>query len=601
MIYITIGAYPLWTGNIWHYPLDFTWDELKGKTWVEILNPQLLNIRVENNSFEIKDLVKDQSTCDFTLNDFDNAYSFSKNMPVTIFDSNFDKIFGGFVDIIEESIIGQRDKYFKQFKISCVDNHYLVNKRKIVKAFKDENISICVRWIIDNILVNEGISIGNIESTTKTITKVCNFLSISDVLDEFADTCGFTWFIDINKKLYFIPITKYHSPFDIEIVDGYSQYILDGTLKIIDQNSEYRNTQYIRGSQAKTVLQTQTFKGDGTLQTFTVQYPIAEKPVIKVNGVEKTVGISGVDDSTLYDWYWTKKSNQFSQSSNGTRLTSSDTLQIQYYGLYDMSVKAINFEEIDNLAPIDGSSGIVEAVNDDSTLTTQTDAIKKANALLATFAVLGKTISFTTLSSGLEAGQLLHITSNIHNLNHDTLITDVRKFEEDTLLKYEITSIIGPTNDYWIKVFNKLAAARTQSNDSNTTDVIQIFWEFTKNWTSEQIPNIWNSCNPGIAVNDAKFPCFDNNDKIKYVQFNTATGYRRYKIQQRILGTSIITTMFIPSTDLNDETFTEITLWGGSLATEELDSGLLLDTHNYQYRKNSLESLMIIFTDNKWS
>ena len=74
MIYITIGAYPLWTGNIWYYPLDYTWEEMKGKTWVEILNPLPLNIKIENDSFEIKDLVKDQSTCDFTLNDFDNAF-----------------------------------------------------------------------------------------------------------------------------------------------------------------------------------------------------------------------------------------------------------------------------------------------------------------------------------------------------------------------------------------------------------------------------------------------------------------------------------------------------------------------------------------------
>jgi hypothetical protein len=69
---------------------------------------------------------------------------------------------------------------------------------------------------------------------------------------------------------------------------------------------------------------------------------------------------------------------------------------------------------------------------------------------------------------------------------------------------------------------------------------------------------------------------------------------------QVITESQIITTFIVPSQDCNGS-FTEMKVFGGDLATDEIDSGELLSTHSFVYTKNTLESFQIVVTYNKWS
>jgi hypothetical protein len=153
-----------------------------------------------------------------------------------------------------------------------------------------------------------------------------------------------------------------------------------------------------------------------------------------------TVGIKGVE--TGKDWYWSSNDQIITQDFAGTRLTSTGRLKIEYYGIYQIVLTSANFLEIVDRQSVEGGgSGLVEAVKDDPLVTTEAAGIAEANAILDHYAQIGIKVEYTTLRSGIEVGTLQHITSTIHNLDDDFLITQVEKcpmFHDDSMVLNDI-------------------------------------------------------------------------------------------------------------------------------------------------------------------
>ena len=602
MILLEISDIKLYSADTWGSKSSTTWNQANILTWSEILNAiNLPNIGIAQNSMEIRDRIEDQSTADFLLYDINKTYHFTKSQRIKIYDENLTLIFGGFIDSVEERICGTDGMSMLEHAISCVDNHYLAFKRKMTKAFNNEKVTDAILWILDNILVDENVTLGEVVNSDVTIQRLYNYQNVQEVIDELAEYLGYTWFISADKKLYFIPRTTYLAPVNINYVSGVCEHIRADTLRVVDGNPEYRNTQYIKGGFEKTDLQTEYKIGDGTNQTWVVGYPIVEEPVIYLNSVVKSVGIRGVD--TTEDYFWSKDDNTITQLSSATKLTASDVLKIEYYGKYAITVKSADYEAIAAMAAIDGSSGIVEETLEDAAILSRIDGLAKANALLDLFAVDGKVISWESLTSGFEAGQLITITIPDHDLNHECLIAEVSKRDEDNDLVFEITAISGPVEDFWTKYLTKLINNSRKEDSSNTvSDVLQVLVTLTKNWLEASSPNIFKTCVPGEAVfpGDATFPCFEDGEELKYLELNISGTYRRYRTSQTRTASQIVTTIIIPSADAN-ASWSELSLWGGNTANETIGTGLKLDTFSHTYTKNILESLMITITDNKWA
>jgi hypothetical protein len=599
VLFIKIGNIELWDSPIFENDnVLFENDNmLLVPTWIE------LSTNIAVNSLNILDIVNDQSTCDLTVFDEQNIYNFIKGNPIEIRNDNYEIIFSGFLDSVEKIHYGSYPSTIAiEYKINAIDNHYVVNKRKLIKAFVNETIDVAVTYILNNILSVENITLGAIIASTKTITKSYNYIGIREVLDELAEYAGYCWFISAEKKFYFIPKLTYTAPFDITLDENCQcVYVKDGSFSVNDENSEYRNTEYLIGSTNKSVLQTQTFKGDGENQTWTVRLPIVEQPVLKVNGIIKTVGINAVN--TGYDFYWNEGEPTINQDNTGTKLVSTDILTVEFYGMYPIVVKSANFEEISAKAIIEGSSGIVEDAVNDTAYKTTNDALDRANILIETYGIDAKTITYTTFDAGLEAGQFQNVYSSVYGLNHNCLITQVQKQEIDNELEYAITAISGPTSDYWTKQLLAISNAKNKAlQDSiETSNVLLILLTYDKDWTEIERPNIFMPLYPSESLfpgNDA-FPCFDTNECCSYIQINIAGGYRLYMTDQVITTSKITTTFIVPSQDCNGS-FTNIKLYGGAMATEVIDSGELLSTHAIVYTKNSLESFQIVVEYNKW-
>lgn len=606
MIYVKIGSTFLFSYETWNDYKTLTWADLKLLTWKNILvsatNESIVNVL--SNTLRITDIVNCASICDFTIFDETNLCDFVKGNPISIWDDNYNLIFSGFLDSVTKKHIGSYPSTIAmEYTISAVDNHYLVNKRKMARAFVSEYIDDAVKWILDNILADEGITLGVIQSSTKQISKIYDYVSVKDVLDELAEYAACIWYISSDKKIYFVSASTYNAPFNIVIdANGQNEYVKDNTFSVNDANQEYRNTQYLVGSTNKSVLQTQYFKGDGETQTWPCRLPIIEQPRIYVNSVEKTVGINQVN--TGYDFYWNKGDANISQDTSGTKLTSSDTLKVEFYGSYNIVVKTANFQEISSRATIEGSSGIVEDVSSDNAYNTKEDALDRANILIETYGVDALIITYTTGQEGLEAGQLQLIQSSIYGINDNCLISQVEKVDNEYEIEYNVTAIKGPVQDYWIKQMMLISEQKAKNLQSSfeESSVLLILMEFIKTWTEIEDPNIFKSLYPGEDVfpGDVDLPCFDENERCMYIQINVDGGYRLYMTDQVITESQITTTFIIPSQDCNGS-FTQLKVFGGNLATETIDSGELLSTHDFIYTKNSLESFQIVVTYNKWS
>ncbi|MFB3894924.1 MAG: hypothetical protein ACE14V_01325 [bacterium] len=602
---ITIGDTYLFETKTWSEWASSTWRDLSALTWKDILVGEE-NYVLNTTAINIHHRVEDVSTADFQVYDETNQWHFQKGQPVVIRNLDYETEFSGFISSAKEKHIAGSTQIVHT--IECIDNHYLAQKRTVAKAFQDETVETCVHWILDNVLSEEGVTEGEIQTTGVTISqKVFDYVSASDAMDTLSEYAGFTWFIDVDKKLYFIDRTTYTAPFDISVVSGEVLYVEEDSLEVTDGNDEFRDIQYIKGGQAETDTQTEYFKGDGVQTSWACGYKLGREPTIYVslNGgeyVEADVGIKGVETSK--DFYWSKNDPIITQDPTETKLTSVDTIKIEYVGLYAIVVKSANYAAIaDRLAIEEVGTGKVECVAEDSLATTRDSALEKANSILDHFSVVGKKVTYRTTESGLSAGQLQHITIPMHDLDDDFLITDIDITEFGYVSYYDITAIKGPVDDYWTKVFLKLkAAGKTSAESAGEVDVLIVLNEFTHTWQDVDSPNIFEYVYPGDSTfpGTAELPCFEDGDEIKYIELciDGDWTYRKYRTAQTIEDDQITTTVIIPSEEGNG-TISAIRMYGGDLATETIGTGVLLTEHSFSKIKNSLESLQLTFFDIK--
>lgn len=602
---ITIGDTYLFRTKSWNDWASSTWRDLSGLTWKDIFIGDE-NYVLNTSPVNIHHRVEDVSTADFDVYDEENQWHFRKGQPIAIKNIDYELEFSGFISSVKEKHISGSTKIIHT--IEGIDNHYLAQKRVVAKAFQDEKVEDCVTWILENILADEGITEGEIQVTEVTVSqKIFDYVSASDALDVLAEYAGFTWFIDIDKKLYFIDRATYTAPFDIEIVGGEIPYVEEDSLNVIEGNDEFRNIQYVKGGQAETDLQTEYFKGDGVQTSWAIGYKLGREPTIylSLNGgeyEEVDVGIKGIEEEK--DFYWSKNDPIITQDPLGTKLTANDTLKVEYIGLYPIIVRSSNFEAIDDRLEIEGTgTGKVECVKEEPLATTRDSALEKANSLLDHFGVIGRKVTYRTIETGLSAGQLQHINIPMHDIDDDFLIIDIDINDSGYITYHDVTLVNGPVDDSWTKFFLKMkASGKTSAESAGEVDVLILLNEFPHTWDEEDVPNIFKYVYPSDTTypDDVIFPCFESGDEIKYIELcvDGNWSYRKYRTTQTITEELITTIVILPSEEANG-TISAIRMYGGDLATDEIGSGILLVEHEYNKIKNNLEALQLTFYDAK--
>ncbi|HLY29529.1 MAG TPA: hypothetical protein VKQ36_00750, partial [Ktedonobacterales bacterium] len=210
-----------------------------------------------------------------------------------------------------------------------------------------------------------------------------------------------------------------------------------------------------------------------------------QAPTIKVNGVTQTVGILNVDSGK--QWYYQQGSNVITQDSGGTALTSGQTLQVVYVGQYPNVTTSQDAAGVLARQAREGgsTSGIVESVAVNATLTNAADALQEANGYLARYNQDTQELDFMTQTVGFQVGQT--VTANVPGLklnNVSMIIESVTITDQGPIgsevgpLYYTIVALQGPPSQngarFWLQLLRQSAQTQIDSINVGQSGVVVI-------------------------------------------------------------------------------------------------------------------------------
>lgn len=433
-------------------------------------------VTIAAGSCRIDSRIEERSTASFTVIDLTGALTYQRGQTVKIYEgdselllesglpilletgdsilleyANLTLLFAGFIETPDR----ERDGSGLLHTIVCKDNHYLADKRLVVKSYTSQTLSYIVTDIITDYLSAEGITAGTIQTGPTIAEAIVNYVSATQCFDALKELSGFVWRINPNKSLDFVQRDTNLAPWSLT-----STEIVDKSAHRSDGNPAYRNRQYIRGGKGLTTVRAETFTGNAVLVAFTVGYPIGLAPTATVNAVSQTVGIKGVD--TGKDCYWNKGDATVTFTTapgNGLAVV------ITYYGQYPLITRADSYTAIAARLAIEGGTGIVEDIVTEAQHETSAAQNESARNKLQIYCQDAERFTFQTRTSGLLAGQLLAVTYAAFGFTaHDMLIESVEISEEDsTHLIYSVTAITGPVLGSWSRFFSNILTRQDKS------------------------------------------------------------------------------------------------------------------------------------------
>ncbi len=399
-------------------------------------------------SLNISEAVNERSIAVFSLVDKTGLYRPTVGEVVEIY-NNDELVFAGSIDDLPEMMIEGTTTLLYQ-NIPIVDFHQSADRKLVAESYENRTAGFIVKDILNKFLAEEGITEGEIQDGVVVQKAVFNYLTVSQCLDELSELTGFQWKINPDKTLDFFNRATF-------IGTPVTEQSKISNVRVKKSRQQYRNRQYLRAGQDISQVQTRTFKGDGETQIFTVDLPIATVPTVKVNGVPQTVGIRGLDQG--FDWYWNKNDRTISQDSNAPKLTSSDTLTVEFQGFYPIIVVADDMEEMLKRQSIEGGSGIYESIEEKTSIDTRESAIAFSEGLLRRFANIQMQVTFDTYIK-YRAGELVEVDFPNHGIKEQMLVAEVNIKDigsVDNRLLYTVRLVSGESFGGWVNFFKKLA------------------------------------------------------------------------------------------------------------------------------------------------
>lgn len=403
------------------------------------------------NSWSILDKINARSTLQLDVEDLGVLESI-RNGDAFRMELDSVTVFSGLVKKVRISE-PEAGRFVYSIKIS--DNAALAEKRLIASVYENVLAGDIAKDLIIQKLGAEGVTIGIIEDGPVITKAVFNYIKVSSALDQLKELTGFIWNIDVDKKLNFTSRETTLAPFTLDDNVPVRAFVHESNM------DQYRNTNYVRGGLTQTELQEDLIpmpKPDGVSRSFVWRYPLAKKPILRINGVPvnpNDIGINGID--TGKKWYFTFGSDTINQDRNEPVLTT-EVLDGDIVGLRQLFVAVQDSAEVENRKAIEiGGSGIYEYISVEKSIDTTAQGIDFGNAQLEIYAQIQDFVTFTTSVRGLKAGQLLKVKKTGHNINEDFLIESVTIGPDGPGgLEFSVKALDGAAIGGWESFFKEL-------------------------------------------------------------------------------------------------------------------------------------------------
>lgn len=290
------------------------------------------------------------------------------------------------------------------YSITCQNGNAILANRITNEAYQEMLVDQIVRDLFEKYISAEGVRMGDIDSSNVRVdVYTCVNQNLQDVLNELAGLSDSAWTITPDRKFVFLSKDRFPRP--LEVLNRQTFRAL-GKLRETTKAYRLRTVEHLAGATDMTSSQTETFFYLPDMDTFTVGFPIAKKPTIKINGTDVTshVGVSGLDDSNPHKYFFfSYESNvvYYRYSGSGSApLTEGDTVTITYRGVFPIRVVSRNEPKIAELANRYGTSGLIERV-DQSNARTLADANREADAYLLEYSEITHELTFRILTEDL--------------------------------------------------------------------------------------------------------------------------------------------------------------------------------------------------------
>lgn len=539
-------------------------------------------------------------------------------------------VFVGFIMQSDESRLGIAGE--RTHTVDAVDLHYLADKRVVVDAYQDTTAGDIVRDIITTHLAGEGLTAGLIQDGPTIEAVTFDYVTAAEAMTDLAERAGFWWRVNPDATVDFaepIALTTLYAGTENELAGDTNiragatgtgagttdleAVALADTLDVQRHAKGYRNRQWVRGGQAKTVTQVETQYGDGERRAFAVGFPIAEEPTVEVsrNGgpfTSQTVGVAGIQTGAFV---WSRNSVTLQHDPTETVLTSFDRVRITYTGLFDVIARVDDAPEQGDRATIEGGTGIVERVLTNRVSDSQDEAIQLGGELLAYWTPQATVIRFSTASTTFAPGQTGKFTVDEAGIEDETaLVTTVEHYTRGEQERQVVTMVIGPQEGSWAAWFGHLSRRidRVTERAGGEVEVVTSQEAFTKIWTEAERPNIFAVWQPGVGtvVGDSPTPpvaAFDTSNRVLYLAWyldGLELGRKAFTTQAGADSDEITTTVILVTTDAVGD-IDELAWFGGAQASAAKGSGVEVDRQAFVTTKTDIEQVQVVKTDTKWS
>lgn len=433
------------------------------------------------SSLEIKEELNARDTCTFSLLDKSGALHFAPGQTVDILDGT-QRLFAGLIYSKQERRRAGTSRI--THALTCVDYNQLTDRHTVAAVYDTLTFKQIIQDIVTDHLAADGVTLDPEFPDGPLIEHIpFNYVSCAQAFDELFTLTGYFWDITDEKMLQAIDRTTMRAPVDIT---PDTRVFQADTVEIDESLDQYRNEQFIRGGQTITeAVQVEESLGDGKKTTFTSALPVAlpggVMPIVKVNGVAKTVGIRQVD--TGKDWYVQESSNEWSQEQGAPKLTASDTFRMEYYGYFPLIGAARDPAQVAARQAVEGGSGLYQHVEDREEIDRAALARERAETLLRRFGAINARVTGTTLVRGFRQGQVVTVHLPEHNIWHREFIVAAVEFQEVELtrFRYELTLVSGEAVEGWSAFWKKVAQAGRKHviRPNEVVNLIRLFPEAT--------------------------------------------------------------------------------------------------------------------------
>jgi hypothetical protein len=310
------------------------------------------------------------------------------------------------------------------------------------------------------VLTSEGLDFSLV-ATGPTLTRFAvTYSTFREMLDAITELCpGYRWSVRPDGKVVFAATSAYAAPFTLTASLAHS-------ISVRETREDYFNQVVVRVTNALRETETQEFTGDGSAQTFELDYPAGKVSKIRVNEVEQDIGIGDVD--TGKDWYWNAGSATIRQESGDTPLSGSQVLSVDYQGVEAIYVGASDATEQTARATIENNTGKYEVFREASEFVTRADAAQLAQALVDANADMPEVLRYRTSdykeadAKELQPGQLQTITLSGLGISGSWLVRTVSisawrvDDQADYQWWYDVEAIQGPAVGDYVQFFRAL-------------------------------------------------------------------------------------------------------------------------------------------------